>query len=88
MSLSRAIPPFGAALRFVFVGQVLRVSPCGGLPLLRILWKRTLRREQHCPRCVEAAIRIVCGIPDPEDLERAGIDYELGGLMVLEESSE
>jgi hypothetical protein len=22
-----------------------------------------------------------------EDLERAGIDYELGGLMVLEESS-
>lgn len=44
-------------------------------------------RTTHCPRCVEPAIRIVCGIPDPEDLERAGIDYELGGLMVLEESS-
>jgi hypothetical protein len=31
MSLSRAIPPFGAALRFVLGGQVLRVSPCGGI---------------------------------------------------------
>ena len=30
-------------------------------------------------------------MPDPEylqDLERAGIDYELGGLMAFEESSE
>ena len=48
-------------------------------------------RTTHCPRCGEPAIRIVCGIPDPEylqDFERAGTDYELGGLMVLEESSE
>jgi predicted RNA-binding Zn-ribbon protein involved in translation (DUF1610 family) len=68
MSHSRAIPPFGAALR-------LHVE----------------ERTTHCPRCGEPAIRIVRGIPNPEyleDLERAGIDYELGGLMVLEESSE
>jgi len=48
-------------------------------------------RTTHCPRCGEPAIRIVRGIPNPEylqDIERAGIDYELGGLMVLEESSE
>ena len=34
---------------------------------------------------------MVRGRPDPEylqGLERAGIDYELGGLMAFEESSE
>jgi hypothetical protein len=46
-------------------------------------------RTTHCPRCAEPATRIVRGIPDPEylqDLERAGIDYELGGLIAFEES--
>jgi hypothetical protein len=36
-------------------------------------------------------MRIVRGSPDPEfiqDLECAGIDYELGGPMSFEESSE
>jgi hypothetical protein len=48
-------------------------------------------RRTHCPRCAEPATRIVRGTPDPEylqDLERAGIDYELGGLVAFEESSE
>jgi hypothetical protein len=34
MSFGRAVTPFGAALRFALVDQVLRVSPCGGLPSL------------------------------------------------------
>jgi hypothetical protein len=43
-------------------------------------------RRTHCPRCAEPATRLVRGRPDPEylqDLERTGIDYELGGLMGL-----
>ena len=73
------------------VGQALRVSPCGGLPFLRIMAAHVEERTTHCPRCGEPATRIVRGIPDPEylqDLERAGIDYELGGQMAFEESSE
>ena len=73
------------------VGQALRVSPCGGLPFLRIMAAHVEERTTHCPRCAEPATRIVRGTPDPEylqDLERAGIDYELGGLMAFEESSE
>jgi hypothetical protein len=48
-------------------------------------------RRTHCPRCAQPATRIVRGTPDPEylqDLECAGIDYELGGLVAFEESSE
>lgn len=48
-------------------------------------------RTTHCPRCAEPATWIVRGIPDPEyvqDLERAGIDYELGGPVAFEESPE
>ena len=48
-------------------------------------------RTTHCPRCAETVTRIVRGSPDPEyiqDLERAGIDYELGSLRVFEESSD
>ena len=57
----------------------------------RIMEAYVEQRTTHCPRCGEPATRIVRGIPDPEyvqDLERAGIDYELGGLMAFEESSE
>ncbi len=48
-------------------------------------------RITHCPRCAETVTRIVRGSPDPEylqDLERAGIDYELGSPMAFEESSD
>src|SRR5215204_1401184 len=89
--LAALLSPFGAALRFALVGQALRVLPCGGLPLHRIMEAYVEQRTAHCPRCGEPATRIVRGIPDPkyvQDLERAGIDYELGGLMAFEESSE
>jgi hypothetical protein len=45
----------------------------------------------HYPRCAQPATPIVRGTPDSEDvqdLEPTGIDYELGGLMAFEESSE
>jgi hypothetical protein len=48
-------------------------------------------RKTHCPRCAEPTTRIVREIFDAEyvhDLERAGIDYKLGGLMAFEGSSE
>ena len=70
---------------------VLRVSPSGRLPFLRIMAAHVEERTTHCPRCGEPATRIVRGIPDPQsvrELERAGIDYELGGQMAFEESSE
>ena len=47
-----------------------------------IMGAHVQERTTHCPRCAEPATWIVRGIPDPEyvqDLERAGIDYELGG---------
>jgi len=49
------------------------------------------QRTTYCPRCGKPATRIVRGTPDPEhlqDLQRASIDYQLGGLMAFEESSE
>jgi hypothetical protein len=65
------------------------------------LWRATLlsyimgahveERATYCPRCGEPATRIVRGPPDPEylqDLERTKVDYELGGLIAFEESSE
>jgi hypothetical protein len=61
------------------------------LPFLRNMGAYVEERTTHCPRCGESATRIVRGRPDPEylqDLERAGIDYELGGLMAFEESSD
>ena len=48
-------------------------------------------RATYCPRSGEPATRIVRGPPDPEylqDLERASIDYQLGGLTAFEEASE
>ena len=77
--------------KFSEVDQALRVSPCGGLSFLRIMAAPVEERTTHCPRCSEPATRIVRGRPDPEylqDLERAGIDYELGGQMAFEETSE
>jgi hypothetical protein len=59
--------------------------------LLRIMEAHVEERTTHCPRCGEPATRIVRGIPVPEyvqELERAGIDYELGGPMAFEEPSE
>src|SRR5918994_163895 len=47
--------------------------------------------KKQFPRSSEPPPRIVRGIPDPEylqHLERAGIDYELGGQVTFEESSE
>ena len=66
-------------------------SPCGRLPFLRIMGAHMQERRTLCPRCGEPATRIVRGTPAPEylqDLERAGIDHELGGLMAFEESSD
>ena len=48
-------------------------------------------RATYCPRCGKSATRIVRGTPDPEylqDLRRASIDYQLGGLTAFEETSE
>jgi Zn finger protein HypA/HybF involved in hydrogenase expression len=48
-------------------------------------------RATYCPRCGTPATRIVRGTPDPEylqDLRRASIDYQLGGLTAFEETSE
>jgi len=48
-------------------------------------------RATYCPRCGEPATRLVRGTPDPEylqDLQRASIDYQLGGLMAFKGASE
>ena len=58
---------------------------------LYIMGAHVEERTTHCPRCAQPATRIVRGIPDPEylqDLERASIDYELGGPVAFEESPE
>ena len=59
--------------------------------LTYIMGAHVEERATYCPRCGGRATRIVRGTPDPEylqDLQRASIDYQLGGLVAFEESSE
>ena len=90
---------FGRAVTPLWRGPSL--CPCWPGSESLALWRATFapyimgahvqERTTHCLRCAEPATWIVRGIPDPEnvqDLERAGIDYELGGPVAFEESPE
>ena len=55
--LAALLPPFGAVLRFVHVGQALRGLPCGGLPLLRIMEPDEATHESPFAAGIRRSIR-------------------------------